>query len=85
MIDRAVASSEIIDALPAAGVASPDISILSDEFLAEIRGMGRKNLALHALQKLLNGEIRSRAKTTSLKAGPSHGGWKMLLPATLPI
>ena len=48
LIDRAVASSEIIDVLRAAGVESPDSSILSDEFLAEIRGMERKNLALDA-------------------------------------
>jgi type I restriction enzyme R subunit len=68
LIDRAVASSEIIDVLRAAGVESPDISILSDEFLAEIRGMERKNLALDALQKLLNGEIRSRAKTNVVES-----------------
>jgi type I restriction enzyme R subunit len=68
LIDRAVASSEIIDVLRAAGLQSPDISILSDEFLAEIRGMERKNLALDALQKLLNGEIRSRAKTNVVES-----------------
>jgi type I restriction enzyme R subunit len=68
MIDRAVASSEIIDGLHAAGVESPDISILSNEFLAEIPGMERKNLALHALQRLLNGEIRSRVKTNVVES-----------------
>lgn len=68
LIDRAVASSEIIDILRAAGIESPDISILSDEFLAEIRGMNRKNLALDALQKLLNGEIKSRAKTNIVES-----------------
>lgn len=68
LIDRAVASSEIIDILRAAGIESPDISILSDEFLAEIRGMKRKNLALDALQKLLNGEIKSRAKTNIVES-----------------
>lgn len=68
LIDRAVASSEIIDVLRAAGIESPDISILSDEFLAEIRSMERKNLALDALQKLLNGEIRSRAKTNVVES-----------------
>ncbi len=68
LIDRAVASSEIVDVLRAAGVESPDSSILSDEFLAEIRGMERKNLALDALQKLLNGEIRSCANTNVVES-----------------
>ena len=68
MIDRAVASSEIIEVLHAAGIESPDISILSNEFLAEIPGMERKNLALHALQRLLNGEIRSRVKTNVVES-----------------
>ena len=68
IIDRAVASSEIVDILKAAGVTTPDISILSDEFLAEIQGMDRKNLALEALKKLLNGEIRSRSKTNLVES-----------------
>ena len=63
LIDRAVASTEIIDVLRAAGIESPDISILSDEFLAELQGMERKNLALDALRKLLNGEIKSRLES----------------------
>jgi type I restriction enzyme R subunit len=68
LIDRAVASSEIIDILRAAGIESPDISILSDEFLAELRGLDRKNLALEALRKLLNGEIKSRSKTNIIES-----------------
>jgi type I restriction enzyme R subunit len=68
IIDRAVASSEIVDILKAAGVTTPDLSILSDEFLAEIKGMERKNLALEALKKLLNGEIQSRAKTNIVES-----------------
>jgi type I restriction enzyme R subunit len=63
IIDRAVVSTEIVDILSAAGIASPDISILSDEFLAEVRELDKKNLALEALKKLLNDEIRSRSKT----------------------
>ena len=55
-------STEIVDIMKAAGIQSPDISVLSDEFLAEVRGMERKNLALEALRKLLNGEIRSQSK-----------------------
>lgn len=68
LIDRAVASSEIVDILKSAGIATPDISILSDEFLAEIQGMERKNLALEALKKLLNGEIQSRAKSNIVES-----------------
>ncbi len=63
LIDRAIASTEIVDILRAAGMTSPDISILSDGFLLEIQGMKKKNLALEALKKLLNGEIASRART----------------------
>ena len=60
IVSRAVVSTESVDILGAAGLQTPDISILSDEFLAEIRGMEKKNLALEALRKLLNGELRSR-------------------------
>jgi type I restriction enzyme R subunit len=62
IVSRAVVSTEIIDILAAAGIKSPDISILSDEFLAEVQQMERKNLALEALRKLLNDSIRSRSK-----------------------
>ena len=63
ILDRAVVSTEIVDILAAAGITTPDISILSDEFLAEIQQLDKKNLALEALRKLLNDEIRSRTKT----------------------
>ena len=63
LLNRAVASAEIVDILRAAGIQSPDLSILSDEFLAEIQQMEKKNLALEALRKLLNGEIRSRSRS----------------------
>ncbi len=63
ILDRAVVSTEIVDILSAAGISSPDISILSDEFLAEVQQLEKKNLALEALRKLLNDEIRSRSKT----------------------
>jgi type I restriction enzyme R subunit len=63
ILDRAVVSTEIVDILAAAGISSPDISILSDEFLAEIQQMEKKNLAFDALRKLLNDEIRSRSKS----------------------
>jgi type I restriction enzyme R subunit len=62
IVSRAVVSTEIVDILAAVGIKSPDISILSDEFLAEIQQMERKNLALEALRKLINDGIRSRSK-----------------------
>ncbi|HFE38808.1 MAG TPA: type I restriction endonuclease subunit R [Gammaproteobacteria bacterium] len=63
IINQAVASTEIVDIMAAAGLETPDISILSDEFLAEIKQMEKKNLALEALKKLLNDEIKSRSHT----------------------
>ena len=63
IVSRAVVSTEIVDILQAAGINSPDISILSDEFLAEVQQLDKKNLALEALRKLLNDGIRSRSKT----------------------
>ena len=67
ILDRAVVSTEIVDILAAAGIATPDISILSDEFLAEVQQLPKKNLALEALEKLLNDEIRSRSKTNVIE------------------
>lgn len=60
LVSRAVVSTEIVDIMQAAGIQSPDISILSDDFLAEVRDMDKKNLALEALRKLINGEVRSQ-------------------------
>jgi type I restriction enzyme R subunit len=57
-----------VDIFAAAGLKKPDISILSDEFLAEVRGMPWKNLAVELLQKLLKGEIRTRAKRNVVQA-----------------
>lgn len=63
IIDRSVVSTEIVDILAAAGLSTPDISILSEEFLAEVQQIEKKNLALEALKKLLNDEIKSRSRT----------------------
>ena len=62
IVNRAIVSTEIVDILAAAGLKTPDISILSDEFLAEIQGMEHKNLALEALRKLINSELRSKSR-----------------------
>jgi type I restriction enzyme R subunit len=62
IISRSVASDEVIDIFAAAGLDRPDISILSDEFLAEVRDMPQRNLALEVLRKLLSDEIKARSR-----------------------
>ena len=62
IVSRAVVSTEIIDIMKAAGITSPDISILGDEFLTEVRENPRKNLAIEALKKLIAGDVRSQAQ-----------------------
>ena len=57
-----VASGEIIDVFTAAGLKRPDISILDDRFLAEVRGLKHKNVAAELLAKLLKDEIKVRSK-----------------------
>jgi type I restriction enzyme R subunit len=68
IISRAVVSDEVVDIFAAAGLRKPDISILSDEFLADVRGMPQRNLAVELLQKLLKGEIRARGKRNVVQA-----------------
>jgi type I restriction enzyme R subunit len=63
LLNRAVASTEVVDILEAAGVDRPDISVLSEDFLLGLQSMPHKNLAVEALKKLLNGEIRTRTRT----------------------
>ncbi len=68
IIARAVAPEGVIDIFAAAGLKKPDISILSDEFLAEVQGMPQRNLAVELLQKLLKGEIVSRRRKNIVQA-----------------
>ena len=68
IIARAVAPEGVIDIFAAAGLEKPDISILSDEFLAEVQGMPQRNLAVELLQKLLKGEIVSRRRKNIVQA-----------------
>jgi type I restriction enzyme R subunit len=70
IVSRAVVSTEIVDIMKAAGLECPDISILSDEFLAEVRTTEKKNLAIEALKKLINGNVRAqfRRNVTQSKA-----------------
>ena len=68
IVSRAVASEGVVDIFAAAGLQKPDISILSDEFLAEVRGMPRRNLAVELLRKLLSGEIQIKRKKNVVQA-----------------
>lgn len=68
IISKAIVSDEVVDIFAAAGLKKPDISILSDEFLADIRGMPQRNLAVELLQKLLKGEIKARGKRNVIQA-----------------
>ena len=68
IISRAVASEGVMDIFAAAGLDKPDISVLSDEFLAEVRGMPHRNLAVELLQKLLRGEVSARRRKNVVQA-----------------
>ena len=68
IISRAVAPEGVMDIFAAAGLTKPDISILSDEFLAEVHGMPHRNLAVELLQKLLKGELRARGQKNVVQA-----------------
>ncbi len=62
ILSKAVISDRIIDIFEAAGIQKPELSILSEGFLAEVKEMPQKNLAFEALKKLLNDEIRFISK-----------------------
>lgn len=68
ILSDAVVAEEVIDIFDAAGIRKPDISILSDEFLAEVKGMKHKNLAFELLKKLLNDEVKTRQKTNMVQS-----------------
>jgi type I restriction enzyme, R subunit len=68
IISRAVAPDGVLDIFAAAGLKKPDISILSDEFLSEVRGMPQRNLAVELLQKLLKGELATRRRKNVVQA-----------------
>lgn len=68
LVSRSIASSEVMDIFKVAGMEKPDISILSDEFLEEVRALPQKNLALELLKKLINDEIRTRTKKNVVQA-----------------
>ena len=68
IISRAVASEGVMEVFAAAGLEKPDISVLSDEFLAEVQGMPHRNLAVELLEKLLRGEVSTRRRKNLVQA-----------------
>ncbi len=62
IVDKAVVTEGVIDIFQVAGIPKPDISVLSDEFLAEVQGMKHQNVAMELMKRLLNDEIRSRLR-----------------------
>lgn len=71
IIDEAISSDKVVDIFVAAGIDKPEISgleILSDEFLLEVQGMKHKNLSIELLKKILNDEVRARARTNLVKS-----------------
>ena len=68
LVSKAVSSTEVVDIFEAAGMDKPDISILSDEFLEEVKALPQKNLALELLKKLINDEIKSRSRKNVVQA-----------------
>jgi type I restriction enzyme R subunit len=62
VVDQAIVSEQVVDIFDAAGIKKPELSVLDDDFLEEMRDMKHKNLALEVLKKLLNDEIKVRAK-----------------------
>lgn len=75
IVDEALSSDQVVDIFDAAGIGKPEISgleILSDEFLLEVKRMQHKNLAIELLKKILNNELKARAKTNLVKS------WKLL-------
>jgi len=68
VIDKALVTEKVIDVFDAAGIKKPDISILSEEFLLEVKNMEHKNIALEVLKKLLNDEIKTRTKKNLIQS-----------------
>jgi len=68
IVSKAVAADEVIDIFATIGLKSPDISILSDEFLQEVRGLPQRNLALELLEKLLKDELKVRSRKNLVQA-----------------
>lgn len=68
IVSGAIISDKVIDIYSATGIKTPDISILSDEFLAEVKGLPHKNLAFEMLKRLLNNEVMTMMRSNLVKS-----------------
>ena len=68
VVDQALVSNAVINIFDEAGIKNPDISIISNEFMAEVRGMEHQNLAVELLQKLLKDEVKTRSRTNIVQS-----------------
>lgn len=68
VIDQALVSDQVIDVFDAAGIKKPEISILSEEFLMELKNHEHENVAIEVLRKLLNDELKARARTNLVQS-----------------
>ncbi|MFO0662999.1 MAG: type I restriction endonuclease subunit R [Polyangiaceae bacterium] len=68
IVSKAISTDGVVDVFTAAGLKRPDISILSDEFLAEVRSLPHRNLAIELLRKLMNDELKVRKRTNLVQS-----------------
>jgi type I restriction enzyme R subunit len=68
VIDQALVSDQVIDVFDAAGIKKPEISILSEEFLMELKNHEHENVAIEVLRKLLNDELKTRSRTNLVQS-----------------
>lgn len=68
IVSEAITTAEVIDVFAAAGLKEPDVSILSDEFLFDVKNLKHKNLAIELLKRLINDEIKLRARKNLVKS-----------------
>nr|WP_241654753.1 DUF3387 domain-containing protein [Sporolactobacillus shoreae] len=68
MLERSIISEDVIDVFDTLGLKQPEISLLDEQFLQEVRTMKTRNLAREMLKKLLEGEIKSMARTNLVKS-----------------
>ncbi len=68
IVSRAISAEGVIDLFSAAGLKRPDISILSDDFLSEVRGLPHRNVAVELLRKLLNDELKTRTRKNLIQS-----------------
>lgn len=68
VIDKALVADKVVDVFDAAGIKKPNISILSEEFLMEVKNMEHKNIAVELLKKLINDEIKVKIRKNLVKS-----------------